>query len=93
MKTNKIFLLIIFILISLIHKISFAQEWQYTNLGFEGNNVQFLNANTGFIGLTVDVGGGNYNYVIKKTNDKGVSFNQIWSTPKTDDNYRGSRRR
>lgn len=85
MKTIKICLsgLIIFLLIC---KTSYSQEWESANFGYRGNSINFLNANTGFIGLKINNG---QNWAIYKTNNKGVSFSQIWSTPVTTDNSKG----
>lgn len=85
MKTiinNCIFLSYIFFLFPF--NSSFAQEWETNNFGNYGNNIDFLDANTGFIGMTINDNG--YKYKILKTTNKGISFTPIWSISVTEYN-------
>ncbi|HQY20201.1 MAG TPA: hypothetical protein PK294_09780 [Ignavibacteria bacterium] len=79
MKTNRnVQFFITLIAIFYISNIALSQEWVTNNYGNSGHSLDFLNANTGFIGLTVYDNG--YKYKILKTTNKGVSFTPIWST-------------
>ena len=68
------------ILISLFFSVTqvFSQEWEATDFGNSGYSIDFLDANTGFIGISINDGG--YKYKILKTTNKGVTFTPIWST-------------
>lgn len=74
---NKLFIFIV--LIFNINLIGYSQptyEWQNVNLGYLQNtkSVEFINPNTGFIGLyTHDV-----NSRVLRTTDKGLTFSQVF---------------
>jgi hypothetical protein len=54
MKTLQIFFsgLFLFIIVN-FNNYSYCQEWESQNLGSSGVTMDFINANTGFVGLAV----------------------------------------
>ena len=89
MKTNKYIQYIILNFIFLIFTNSiYSQEWQATDFGYFGHNIDFLNANTGFIGVTI-IEDSDEKYKILKTTNKGISFYPIWTSTYNDWNVKG----
>ena len=89
MKTNKCIQYFILNFIFLIFTNSiYCQEWQATDFGYFGHNIDFLNANTGFIGVTI-IEDNHEKYKILKTTNKGISFSPIWTSTYNDWNVKG----
>lgn len=88
MKNAKLYLIIILVNL-FISRISFPQEWETINHAHSGITIDFLNSNTGYIGVLVNLTEGN-RYAILKTTDKGTSFSApIWEITSNSDNSRG----
>lgn len=77
----------ILILIIFANKI-YSQEWQSNNFGNYGHSIDFLNANTGYVSVTVYENGGE-KYKILKTTNKGVAFSPIWTSSYNNWNVKG----
>jgi hypothetical protein len=88
MKNAKLYILLILVNL-FISRISFPQEWESINYAHSGITIDFLNSNTGYIGVLLNLTEGN-RYAILKTTNKGTSFSTpIWEITSNSDNSKG----
>ncbi|MCB0728086.1 MAG: T9SS type A sorting domain-containing protein [Ignavibacteriae bacterium] len=87
MKTSKKIFLVLFLFTFVnFNSYLYCQEWESQSLGSSGVTMDFINANTGFVGLRIN---GGYDYAIYKTVNKGLNFSLVWTNPVTTDNSKG----